>query len=146
MTEIGRPTKYKPEYVDQAFRLALLGLNDAEMASFFGVCVQTLENWKDEHPSFFEALTRGKLDADGRVAAAFYKRAIGYEHEAVKIFMPAGAKEPVYAPYVEKFPPDTPAIKSWLSNRQRGRWRMSDAPADDGTADRTITVVNAPEE
>jgi hypothetical protein len=33
-----------------------------------------------------------------------YERANGYSYDAVKIFMPAGAKKPVYAPYVEHVP------------------------------------------
>jgi hypothetical protein len=28
-------------------------------------------------------------------------RAVGYSYDAVKIVMPAGAKAPVYAPYVQ---------------------------------------------
>jgi hypothetical protein len=38
------------------------------------------------------------------------------------IFMPAGASGPVYAPYTERFPPDTAAASRWLGNRQRARW------------------------
>jgi hypothetical protein len=38
-------------------------------------------------------------------------------HDAVKIFMPAGAKKPVYAPYVEHVPPDVTAAIFWLKNR-----------------------------
>jgi hypothetical protein len=41
----------------------------------------------------------------------------------VKIFMPAGAKKPVYAPYVEHVPPDTTAAIFWLKNRDPARWR-----------------------
>jgi hypothetical protein len=37
------------------------------------------------------------------------RRAVGFEHPAVKIFMPAGAPEPVYAPYMEYHPPDVNA-------------------------------------
>jgi hypothetical protein len=33
--------------------------------------------------------------------------------------MPAGAKKPVYAPYVEHVPPDTTAAIFWLKNRDR---------------------------
>lgn len=145
MADRGRPTKFKPEYVEQAFRLCLLGLNDAELAEFFEVNIDTIYEWKRVHEDFSDALTRGKLDADGRVAAAFFKRAVGYEHEAVKIFMPQGANEPVYAPYTEHYPPDTPAIKSWLANRQRGKWRMNDAAVEANGDSNTIVVVNAPE-
>ena len=33
--------------------------------------------------------------------------------------MPAGARSPVYAPYVEHVPPDTTAAIFWLKNRRR---------------------------
>jgi hypothetical protein len=42
---------------------------------------------------------------------------------AVKIFMPAGAAAPVYAPYTEHYPPDTTAASLWLRNRQPSKWR-----------------------
>jgi hypothetical protein len=41
----------------------------------------------------------------------------------VKIFMPAGAKKPVYAPYVEHVPPDVTAGIFWLKNRDPAHWR-----------------------
>ena len=37
--------------------------------------------------------------------------------------MPAGAKKPVYAPYVEHVPPDTTAAIFWLKNRDPAHWR-----------------------
>ena len=41
----------------------------------------------------------------------------------MKIFMPAGAQEPVYAPYTEHYPPDTAAAFIWLKNRRKQDWR-----------------------
>lgn len=35
MSKGGRPTKYKEEYTDQAYKLCLLGATDKEMADFF---------------------------------------------------------------------------------------------------------------
>ena len=35
-----------------------------------------------------------------------YQRAVGYNYEAVKIFMPANRAKPVYAKYIEHIPPD----------------------------------------
>jgi hypothetical protein len=67
-------------------------------------------------------MNRGKIIADAEVAEKLYQRACGYSHDAVKIFMPAGASGPVYAPYTERFPPDTAAASRWLGNRQRQRW------------------------
>lgn len=123
----GRPTLYQEGYPDQVYKLALLGLTDEEIASFFEVAVQTVYNWDAAHPEFLEARARGKAIADAEVAAKLYHRALGYEHKAVKIFMPQGADKPVYAPYVEHYPPDTQAITWWLKNRQSSRWQDKSA-------------------
>jgi hypothetical protein len=118
----GRPSDYREKYDEQARKLCLLGATDVELADFFGVSEQTLNTWKKVHPNFLESMNRGKIIADAEVAEKLYQRACGYSHDAVKIFMPAGALNPVYAPYTERFPPDTAAASRWLGNRQRQRW------------------------
>jgi hypothetical protein len=128
----GRPTAYRDEYAETAYRLALLGLTDAEVAEFFGVDPSTIYRWDEAHPEFCETRARGKLDADAKVAESLYKRAIGYDQEAVKIFMPAGRDEPVYAPYTERFPPDPMSASLWLRNRQSKRWKDKQEIAHEG--------------
>lgn len=120
---VGRPSDYREPYAEQAYKLCLLGSTDAEMADFFGVNELTINRWKSAHPEFCKSITRGKTEADANVAERMYQRAMGYSHDAVKIFMPAGAKKPVYAPYTEHYPPDTQAASLWLRNRQSGKWR-----------------------
>ncbi len=117
----GRPTDYKPEYVERVFKLALLGATDEEIADILGIVVQTLYNWDEQHPEFMEARARGKDDADANVADRLYKRALGYSHEAVKILQYEG--QPVIVPYTEHYPPDTQAASWWLKNRQGKRWK-----------------------
>jgi hypothetical protein len=119
----GRPPIYEPAYCPRAHKLALLGLTDVEIAEQFGISPDTLYEWQAAHPGFSEALQSGKTPADAEMAASFYKRGLGYEQPAVKIFMPAGADAPVYAPYMEHYPGDVGAQKSWLFNRQRDRWK-----------------------
>ena len=70
-----------------------------------------------------DALRVGKEEADGRVKRSLYQRAVGYDYDAVKIFMPAGAKKPIYAPYVEHVPPDPTSMIFWLKNPDPERWR-----------------------
>lgn len=120
---MARPSKYDPEFPEQARKLCLLGATDLEIADFFEVSVASLYRWKNEHPEFCEALKEAKAEADKRVEESLYHRALGYSHDAVKIFMPAGATEPVHAPYREHYPPDTTAAIFWLKNRQPERWR-----------------------
>lgn len=92
----GRPTKYKPEYDVQAYRLSLLGYKDSELASFFEVTEQTINNWKNEHPSFFESINDGKDKADAMIADRLFNKAMDG---------------------------DTTSMIFWLKNRQAKRWR-----------------------
>jgi hypothetical protein len=70
-----------------------------------------------------QALKVGKKEADDRVERSLYQKANGYSYDAVKIFMPAGAKKPIYAPYVEHVPPSDVAAIFWLKNRDPAHWR-----------------------
>jgi hypothetical protein len=119
----GRPSSFKPEFVKQAAKLCELGATDEEIADFFEVTVRTIYRWKHENDQFCQALKAGKEAADERVERSLYMKAVGYKTEAVKIFMPAGAEEPIYAPYVENVQPDTTAAIFWLKNRRAETWR-----------------------
>lgn len=119
----GRPSDFKPEFCETARQLCEGGATDEEIAQALGVHVATIYRWKAKHPAFCEAIKVGKAAADDRVELSLYHKAIGYKHEAVKIFMPAGAVMPVYAPYTEHVPPDTTAAIFWLKNRRAAAWR-----------------------
>jgi len=119
----GRPTDYRTEYAEQARKLCRLGATDAELADFFEVSVKTIYNWRNTQEEFLQALHAGKDAADNRVERSLYQRAVGYEFDAVKIFMPAGADNPVYAPYREHVPPEFGSMKLWLCNRRGEEWR-----------------------
>lgn len=119
MAKVGRPTKYSPEYVEEVYKLCLLGATDEQIADFFGVTVQTLLNWCDAHPQFLEARKNGKERADAKVAEALYHRALGYSHPAVKIMSYEGSSWE--HEYTERYPPDTAAAFIWLKNR--AGWR-----------------------
>lgn len=123
MAERGRPTAYRDEFAAQAEKLATLGATDQEIADFFEVDVRTVYRWKHDNPEFCQALKAGKEVADSRVERSLYQRAIGYEQDEVKIFMPSGAPAPVYAPYRAKVAPDVTAAIFWLKNRRKDQWR-----------------------
>jgi hypothetical protein len=63
------------------------------------------------------------LVTSSRVERSLYQRAVGYNYEAVKIFMPANRSQPVYAKYIEHVPPDVTAGIYWTKNRMPERWR-----------------------
>jgi hypothetical protein len=58
-----------------------------------------------------------------RVERSLYERANGYNYDAVKVFMPAGSKQPIVVHYTEHCPPDVGAAFIWLKNRDPDNWR-----------------------
>jgi hypothetical protein len=119
----GRRSDYNRAFhPDEAYRLALLGLTDEQLAGVFQVNTSTVERWKLRHPEFCESVTRGRVRADGQVIEALFKRALGYSHRSEEIFC---TKEGaiVRARTTKHYPPDTKAASIWLFNRQRALWR-----------------------
>lgn len=105
---MGRPSKYKKEYDEQARKLcSTFGAIDRDLGEFFGVEKTTIENWKNAHPSFRKAVEIGKEPADARVERALYTRAIGFQSDDGKTY-----------------PPETAACIFWLCNRKPDSWRQ----------------------
>jgi len=121
LRKMGRPSKFKPEFVKQAFKLCQMGATDLELADFFGVEKKTIYNWAAEHKEFLHSIKIGKDAADDRVVKSLYHRAIGYSVDSVKIFNYQGVT--IEHPYREHYPPDTAALIFWLKNRRRLEWR-----------------------
>jgi hypothetical protein len=126
---IGRPSGYKSAYVDQAFKFCLLGLDDKRIAELLGTSRAGLNRWKESYPRFREAFERGRDGADAAIAGALYKRAIGYSHKAEKIHVLKDGTV-VRVPYIQHYPPDTPALNFFLANRQRDLWRRDPVAGD----------------
>src|SRR5712691_108064 len=72
--------------------------------------------------SFAEAIARGGVHADAKMADRLYFRGLGYKHKAVKIFKNKD-EAPTIVPYVEHYPPDTNAALAWLARRQPDKWK-----------------------
>jgi hypothetical protein len=125
---VGRPTKYRPELIERAYRLALLVTTDKEIAEGLGICEATLNNYKVEYPEFLEALKRGKLAADSDVAHSLHMRSLGYEaveRKAVKLKQADGSEKVEMAEEIRHVPADTTAQIFWLKNRRRLDWKDS---------------------
>lgn len=118
---MGRPSNYRPEFVEQATKLCRLGATDIELADFFGVERTTIWRWAQANEDFCNALKVGKEAYDDRVARSLFSRATGYSYDAVKILQHEG--RPVIVPYREHVPPDTTAMIFWLKNRRPREWR-----------------------
>lgn len=117
----GAPSRYKPEYAKQAYKLCLAGFTDKDLADFFEVDEKTVNNWKLKQADFLAALKKGKAFADGQVAKKLFERATGYQHADIDIKQYEGTI--IKTELVKHYPPDTTAAIFWLKNRQPGKWR-----------------------
>lgn len=134
MAKVGRPSLYKPEYAELAYKFCLLGADDARLGQMFEVSEQTINAWKNEYPEFLESLKKGKEVADAEIAHALFHRAKGYKHPEVDIKVIEG--QIVQTELIKHYPPDTGAAMAWLKNRQPKQWRDKqeiDHTSTDGT-------------
>jgi hypothetical protein len=140
----GRPTKFKPEFVNIARKMSELGATDAEMADAFEIDIRTLTRWKYEQDGFAEALIVGKDAADKRMEDSLYRRGVGYNFDSVEIKVIEG--EVVEVPIRKHVPADTTAAIFWLKNRQPGKWRdtknIKHDIEEDGPLERFMKGVN----
>ena len=131
-------SKFKEHHVRTVFYLALLGMTEEQMCVVFDVSMGAFNSWKHKHPTFFEALQKGKEQADAEVVYSLYQSAIGYEFDSEQIFM---TKEKSYGvddrgrtillkevpkvvrvPIRRKFAPNVKAAIKWLEIRQPAQW------------------------
>lgn len=119
----GQPSKYRPGYDVMVQKLRLMGGSYKTIADFFLVSEDTLVEWRKQFPEFDEAWRLAGDYADGLVSHALYRKALGYEHEAVKIFADTKTGEVIEVPYTQRHAPDTAAATFWLTNRQPHLWK-----------------------
>jgi hypothetical protein len=56
----GRPTSYKPTYCNEAVEYLAQGYSLTAFAGEIGVCRDSVYNWMDTHPDFFDAIKKGR--------------------------------------------------------------------------------------
>tara|TARA_R110002073_G_scaffold40577_13_gene115523 strand:- start:2660 stop:3226 length:567 start_codon:yes stop_codon:yes gene_type:complete len=125
----GRPTDYRPEYAEQAYKLCLLGYIDAELAEFFQVSIPTLHNWRKRYPEFLNATRLGKFIADAKVAHSLYNRAIGTTVEEWRETVCSDGQI-IALKTTKQIPGDVQAQRFWLKNRQPELWNENIAITD----------------
>ena len=139
----GRPSKYQPEFADQARKLCLLGATDGEMADFFEVCEATINNWKSDHPEFLESIRAGKVKADAEVADSLYRRATG-EHVQVEKLVKKDDGSFEAMRIKQYIPGDPNAAFRWLQNRRMQNWTDKQLVQHSGTVTTVERIVVDP--
>lgn len=132
----GRPTKYIPEYVEQARKLCRLGATRPQLADFFNVASSQIDAWAVRYEEFQAAIRTGKGTADDRVEATFYMRAVGFTHrnervvKEVEFYVDEKTRETksrvrkeVTTSEEVYYPPEWGAAFAWLKNRRPAEWR-----------------------
>ena len=135
---MGRPSKYKPEFVEQAAKLCALGATDEDMAGFFSVHVDTIAEWKTRHKEFSDAVKESKAAADAIVERRLFERATGYSHPETHVSNFQGAI--TLTPLVKHYAPDTTAAIFWLKNRKPTAWRDIKAVELSGDKDAPVSI------
>lgn len=135
----GRPSKYKPEFVDQAKHLCKLGAIDKDLADAFHVSEATIKTWKNLHPEFLATLSKFKEDANRKVAQSLFKRANGCSVPDSDIRVIEG--EIVITPLLKHFPPDTRACEVWLFNRDPENWKPRKAADENNGGEKAKPVL-----
>jgi hypothetical protein len=141
----GRPSKFSPSVMETALKLYRLGHTDIEVARFLDVAEKTIYNWQKDYPAFLQAIKDAKVAWDSRVERKLAERAMGYSHEAVKIFCNKDG-EITEARYTEHYPPDTVAGIFWLCNRQPDRWKQKVTHAGDTENPLVVENRESPEQ
>lgn len=132
-------SKFRDYHVRTVFYFALLGMTEEQMAIAFDISMSVLQTWKKKHPTFLEALKKGKEQADAKMVYSLYQAGIGYEHDAEQIFC---TKEKTYDPTTGKlisevpkiirvpirkqYPPNVKAAIHWLQSRQPDQWSQKE--------------------
>ena len=118
---------YRPDYADQCYRMALLGLKATHIAAILNITQTTFNNWVKKYPRFAQAFKDGGVNANAAVALKLFERACGFEFDEEQLITVAGGRgqgSEVERHSVRKIvPPDVAAIKFWLTNRQKDLWR-----------------------
>lgn len=113
-------TVYNDDFPRQAYKLALFGATNAEMADFFEVEERTIDGWMNKHKEFRKQVKAGKLAADSEVAYKLFGRATGVSVTKQKVLSDGSVVD-----YKEELPADVRAAETWLMCRtknNRAQW------------------------
>jgi hypothetical protein len=122
----GKPTSFRPEYIEQARALCEAGATDRELGGFFDVDRTTIWRWAQGHPEFAAALKFGKDIADDRMERTAYELACGYTmkvEDVVKLRDNQGNEIMQTITRTVNVPPNDNMLWRLMRNRRPDRWK-----------------------
>lgn len=145
---IGRPSDYRPEYLDDAREMAEAGYTDQQMMDFFDCSKPTFYRWQKQFPEFRNAIKIGKEGPDDEMERSLFHRGRGFEwieQQAFKVkevtWEDGNKVERERIEVVDvrrQAPPDSTAAIFWLKNR-RG-WKDK-SEVDHGVTDTLAALM-----
>lgn len=139
--KMGRPTKFNEAVATKAYKLALKGFTDLEIADLLDVAESTIYEWKIKHKDFSEALSMWKETANNQIERSYFELARGYKCVETKVFFnkdacyvdkdgkprPREEGEPdpriVAIDVIKCYPPSEKAGSRWMFNRDPKNWK-----------------------
>lgn len=115
------------------------GGNDADVADYLGISVQSLFVWKHKYPEFAKIVADTKEVVDRKVESALLKRALGFKCEERKQTIKNGIV--IREEIVEKnILPDVTACAVWLNNRKPDDWKRNRDIVETSNGNDTIQI------
>lgn len=111
-----KPRELTADEISQANRLAMVGLNNDQLAGYFGVSPATWDRIMERQAEVGEAIEKGRASGIGKVAASLFQNATQKNNVAAQIFFlktrarwreihpetPDGTAQPIVLTYQRK--------------------------------------------
>jgi transposase-like protein len=114
----GHGSRYKEHFATIAEGMCRRGAIDADLAERFGVHIQTIYSWREQHEEFDAALKINKEVVDTQVENALLKRAKGFTYMEQVL-----TKQGEIVSIERTVLPEVIAQIYWLNNRRPDLWR-----------------------
>lgn len=115
----GRPSTKTPMILDKILELTMKHKTDEQIGEIIGKSAKTIKRWRDADWEFCTTMRELQQESDELMEASLFKKGLGftksYTTQKVTQGVVKTVKETVY------IPPDTQAMKLWLTNRTRNR-------------------------
>ena len=122
---MGRVNKYYTNVVpnmNQIKRWCRDGDAESVMCKRMGIAVSTFEKYKLEQPDLVKALKNGKEEMNFKVENMLLKKCMGHTVKKVTTTINSDGLK-IDTETIKEIPPDVVAIKYWLANKSKDKWR-----------------------